>query len=453
MKAINVILKKTGLVLAIVFACFAAVSQPSVLIHHIGVGQGDATLILVINKARQVCSILIDAGNSAKKGDAVYEVINQYLGTGPVKRIDFIITSHLHSDHLGGMKEVLTRLTADSFKIGYIIDRAAQYIVQADPECYDTTGNPGIISNDDAPLIPTSKVVSSYETYVNESVTKIDRVNVNTGLDLLNTWPFTKGFAPGIHFTSLTSGGLVCTNGMDYTSKIDLSANAKNENDYSYSFLFEMGEFRYFTGGDIGGGPPYVDLETPLTGFFNTRHDSAAFHFCTYKATHHGSTHSTNPAFVARTKPTVTVVPSALRSFSGTQLPGQETLDRITSSSGNNIIFYTYNWITNAYSGRVSDYIDVILKVDSTAFASNHQITIERILRDKTTLKTKGGIITSTFTCTKHGAVMGALLMKKTVRATGSAAPGSIKKYIKHRYYKKRKKLHRYKSTYHGKYA
>lgn len=66
-------------------------------IHYIDVGQGDSTLIQSGGK-----SLLIDAG-SYDIGDAVLSVLRK----AGVKKLDVIVASHPHSDHIGGMLDVL----------------------------------------------------------------------------------------------------------------------------------------------------------------------------------------------------------------------------------------------------------------------------------------------------------------------------------------------------------
>lgn len=72
-------------------------------IHYIDVGQGDSILIQVNNK-----NLLIDAGPN----EATKEVV-AYLKKMQVKKLDYIVTTHPHEDHIGGMSKVIK-----SFDIG-----------------------------------------------------------------------------------------------------------------------------------------------------------------------------------------------------------------------------------------------------------------------------------------------------------------------------------------------
>ena len=66
-------------------------------VHYIDVGQGDCTLIVCGGE-----TLLIDAGENGHE----QQVIN-YLNSVGVKKLDYIVATHQHSDHIGGIPEVL----------------------------------------------------------------------------------------------------------------------------------------------------------------------------------------------------------------------------------------------------------------------------------------------------------------------------------------------------------
>ena len=75
--------------------------------YFFDVGQGDASAILIKDKV-----ILIDAGE-VEQGERVVENL-QRLG---VIRIDLLVATHPHSDHIGGMQAVLA-----AFPVGRVLD-------------------------------------------------------------------------------------------------------------------------------------------------------------------------------------------------------------------------------------------------------------------------------------------------------------------------------------------
>lgn len=73
-------------------------------VHFIDVGQGDSSLI--------VCdgvSMLIDAGEK-EYGDKVIS----YLGDLGISKLDYIVATHPHSDHMGGLAQVINTVGADT---------------------------------------------------------------------------------------------------------------------------------------------------------------------------------------------------------------------------------------------------------------------------------------------------------------------------------------------------
>lgn len=75
-------------------------------VYYIDVGQGDCELIRTKN-----CNILIDCGED-ERVDEVVGFIN-YSG---VERLDYVIATHPHSDHIGGMYRIL-----EKFDVGTVI--------------------------------------------------------------------------------------------------------------------------------------------------------------------------------------------------------------------------------------------------------------------------------------------------------------------------------------------
>lgn len=73
-------------------------------VHFIDVGQGDCTLVLCGEKA-----LLIDAGENGHET----EVLN-YLRSMKIDKLDYIVATHQHSDHIGGIPEVLEEYEADN---------------------------------------------------------------------------------------------------------------------------------------------------------------------------------------------------------------------------------------------------------------------------------------------------------------------------------------------------
>ncbi len=84
-----------------------AENEGNLSVFFLDVGQGDSTLFIIDGK-----TILIDAGET-DMGDRVVGDIRA-LG---ITRIDLLVATHPHSDHIGGMQKVLA-----AFPVGKVID-------------------------------------------------------------------------------------------------------------------------------------------------------------------------------------------------------------------------------------------------------------------------------------------------------------------------------------------
>ncbi len=74
-------------------------------IIYFDVGQADSTLIMNNGK-----TALIDGGNDSDGDDLV-----KYIKSQKISKIDMVIATHLHADHIGGLDDVI-----DSFDIGTV---------------------------------------------------------------------------------------------------------------------------------------------------------------------------------------------------------------------------------------------------------------------------------------------------------------------------------------------
>ncbi len=79
-------------------------SDSSFKIHFVDVGQGDCTLVESNGEY-----LLIDAGENGHET----EVLNYLRSTG-IEKLDYIIATHQHSDHIGGIPEVLEEYECDN---------------------------------------------------------------------------------------------------------------------------------------------------------------------------------------------------------------------------------------------------------------------------------------------------------------------------------------------------
>ncbi|MBK5242452.1 ComEC/Rec2 family competence protein [Clostridium sp.] len=80
--------------------------ENNIITHFIDVGQGDCILIQVNHK-----NLLIDSGPSSST-----EKVIKYLKNNNISKLDYIIATHPHEDHIGGMASIIK-----TFKVGEFI--------------------------------------------------------------------------------------------------------------------------------------------------------------------------------------------------------------------------------------------------------------------------------------------------------------------------------------------
>ncbi|WP_226023336.1 lamin tail domain-containing protein [Halomicrobium salinisoli] len=83
-------------------------------VHHIDVGQGDSTLVVGPDNE----TMLIDSGDFTDDGDVVLE----YLDARGIDRIDYLVTTHGHADHVGGHAAVIEHYETEEEGVGAVYD-------------------------------------------------------------------------------------------------------------------------------------------------------------------------------------------------------------------------------------------------------------------------------------------------------------------------------------------
>lgn len=352
-------------------------------IYHLGVGQGDCTLIIANdtdNDKTRTRSVLIDGGYSVSKDKMKYiwkyirDTVAEYSNTG----LNYIVVSHFHRDHVAGMIPILEQMTACTTcpsgaapsawsRNVWIIDRFAfgkKYTPTVD-DCFDYEG---------------SNTVDDYDNTV-ETTYAGRRLRITSGTNL---------------FAGLKDLSMICTASNGEVGGIQLAVPKSSgrkeplsENDMSFAFVIRFKKFRYYTAGDAGGGGGgYVNLEGPILTYMSGLPGIGSTHVCAFKADHHGSAHSTNDDFVRRAAPRVCVIESALRTFKTQPLPSEKTLQKLTAAGCDIRYTYVSSNTTDPSKGKPTKYRDVILYLDNSSFPSGRNdvvMTFVECDRDKDT--------------------------------------------------------------------
>ncbi|MGB7062718.1 MAG: MBL fold metallo-hydrolase [Candidatus Zixiibacteriota bacterium] len=236
-------------------------SNDTLYIYCLDVGQGDATLI--VSPAQQ--TMLVDAG---KNGRGNSEVI-PFLNNMGITSLDYIVATHYHEDHIGGIDEVIISLSLDS--VDCVFDRGGSYSTQ------------------------------TYDDYVAAADTKRTTIELGQVISL----------GAGVSLTC------VAVNAEALESGVSLGS-AFNENDLSVALKLTYEEFDFFVGGDLSGADSggYTDVETltaPAVGKVEV-----------YQVNHHGSKYSSNPFFLETLYPIVSIISVGNNSY-GHPDPGTVT--------------------------------------------------------------------------------------------------------------------------------
>lgn len=86
-------------------------------VHFIDVGQADAALLLCAGKA-----MLIDGGNKADSN-----LIYTYLQKQGITHLDYVVATHAHEDHVGGLSGALTAVST----VGHVLSPVTDYNTKA----------------------------------------------------------------------------------------------------------------------------------------------------------------------------------------------------------------------------------------------------------------------------------------------------------------------------------
>ena len=210
-------------------------------IHFIDVGQGDGAILISPGGQTVAFDIGRDmVGGSCDKPLAYYRELG-------IRKLDYLIVSHYHEDHIGCVPSVLASVSAD-----HVEDRG---------QSYDGT---------------------FYDEYAR--ATRGLRTTAHVGdtivLDETSPTPVT------IEVYAVNANGMATT----------------NENDLSLAVRIDYGSFRAEIGGDLSGDntDDYIDVETGVAG--------AVGKLDVYKVHHHCSSHSSNDAWLAQTRPTIAII-------------------------------------------------------------------------------------------------------------------------------------------------
>lgn len=209
-------------------------------IHHIDAGQADATLIV----GPEGETILVDTGDYRDDGKTVLS----YLDEQGIDRIDHLVTTHPHADHIGGHEAVIDTYETERDGVGVVYD-------------------PGV-----------AHTTQTYEEYLDA----IERHNVS--------------------LFEVRRGDTLPTDGPLGARIFHPGSDApEGLNDNSVVLSITFGETTYLTTGDVES-----EVEATLAERYGAELDADI-----YQAGHHGSATSSTDSLVDAVDPSVAVISSA----------------------------------------------------------------------------------------------------------------------------------------------
>lgn len=321
-------------------------------VHVFDVEQGDSQLIISPSGKTLLIDVREASWNTGAGAAYIADKLRQIMGPS-FSRIDYIMPSHLHLDHIGyaGYGGIWALLEVQGFTVGKLIDRDAGVWVDS-----DSNG----VCNPDTEIVwynagTTSGTARNWLCYATNpaNATKLNReiaqINSTTQIDL--------GPDVVVKIVQRDAENVMMADGVtplrgDHTA----DAVPPSENDYSIGVKITYGQLDYATAGDSDGeyatsqfGYTYNDVEAVLAPRIGA--------VDVMRANHHGSGHSTSQLYADTLQPHASFISCGDNTFGH---PGQTTLDRL--------LFWGAVYLTNLcdttrnYGASVIVNGDIVLK-------------------------------------------------------------------------------------------
>lgn len=305
-------------------------------IHNIATGKGDATFIVMPDGTK----MLIDAGDMtntrficpAYPSDTLSPAawIARYIkhfskGTpGKVDEVDYFSLTHFHSDHFGSpqaIKEGPNYGKCGIMELGDYI-KFDKFVDRAYPD-YDFPTKDYILNKvskkEEAQSIDDYIKFIGWQVATSSSTAEGFQIGSHKQFALKHK---PKTYRKAFDIWNIAANGYITSGHGKGKKAMFVTDPAKlDENMFSTAILLKYGKFKYYNGGDIGGGvkgrySSHRDFESPIADLIGE--------VTVMKADHHAWMESLNPYFLWKTRPQAIVV-----QCSHINHPRRETVQRI----------------------------------------------------------------------------------------------------------------------------
>jgi competence protein ComEC len=276
-------------------------------VHVLDVGQGDS--ILIISPEGKV--VLVDAGDQTK-GKTVLDALKRYN----VQQIDYLVATHAHPDHIGGMDDVLKNIKVLNVLHNDIAPpEVAGSETAANPAAAQKPGQKAAVAKKPVPKkpgktneLPTVKAYNEYKSTVEQSGAQFQKVEPGQQIDLGGGAILTVLAPQQPLFTreQITKGG----------------GNELNAN--SIVMRLDYGDFSMLLAGDAE-----AQTEDRL---LNKDLNLAA---TVLKVAHHGSRYASSENFLKRVKPEAAIISTS--EFNRYGHPAPAVMERLKAAGVKNL--------------------------------------------------------------------------------------------------------------------
>jgi len=355
-----------------IFVLFASASEPvkkvsGLEIHIFDVGQAMSQLWIYPSGY----TVFVDGPelhwNSGAMAKIVADKLNSALNGSKV--IDVGVISHLHLDHLGyaGTGGIWALVEVYGYTFKKLIDRDSGHWVDynGDGECTEDE----LVYNNIGTLSTAGTAWICYATDPKSKIYKARQIAKLCSTSQISP----PDRQASVTIVSADAYGAMMKDGRTVQGDHHDEKLPPSENDYSIGLVARYGDFTFSTFGDLDGeyaksenGYMYDDIEaTVLKRIGETD---------VYNVNHHGSSHSSNQAFLAQLKPTVSVISCGENNLYGH--PAQDALDRLSRVCDH--IYITEKGNPSAdYGNAIITNSDVIITASYSSYTVRYGNSVE----------------------------------------------------------------------------